>query len=135
MFAQNNLVNGAQELVEGAPSGHNARASGHNARQPFVDVGNLRSLIQRNQNGDILIDINKPGMDGYELAQRAIQMRNNLTRSLSEREGHGRGSPLIRKPFCRTISKRHGATYRSLLRTSLLARSALQWLPPRALVS
>jgi hypothetical protein len=37
--------------------------------------------------------------------------------------------------FAGRSQKDNGATYRSLLRTGLLARSALQWLPPRALIS
>jgi CheY-like chemotaxis protein len=50
---------------------------------------------------DILItDINMPGMDGYELAAAAMNVRNALkVILLSGRQGDGRGFPLIHKPF------------------------------------
>ncbi len=48
----------------------------------------------------LITDINMPRMDGYELAQRAKQLRENLkVILLSGGEVDGRGFPLIRKPF------------------------------------
>ena len=49
----------------------------------------------------LITDINMPGMGGYELADRAKLVRNDLQVStvIWPREISGRGLPLIRKPF------------------------------------
>ena len=57
--------------------------------------------LSENADVDILItDLNMPGMDGYELAQRAAATRPGLqVIMLSGREIDGRGWPVVRKPF------------------------------------
>lgn len=57
--------------------------------------------LGRNQQISILItDINMPGMDGHELAERAKRMRPELrVLQLSGREPRRGGYPMIRKPF------------------------------------
>ena len=57
--------------------------------------------LSTNPRIEILItDINMPGMDGYELAERAKRMRERLKIIvLSGRERDGSGLPLVRKPF------------------------------------
>jgi CheY-like chemotaxis protein len=46
------------------------------------------------------IDVNMPGINGYELAKRAKRSRPDLrVIILSGRETDGRGFPLLRKPF------------------------------------
>lgn len=57
--------------------------------------------LSANQRIEILItDINMPGMNGYELAERAKRMRDGLkVILLSGRERDGSGLPLVRKPF------------------------------------
>jgi two-component system, cell cycle response regulator CpdR len=48
----------------------------------------------------LITDINMPGMDGYELADAAMNVRDTLkVLMLSGRESDGCGFPLIRKPF------------------------------------
>jgi two-component system cell cycle response regulator CpdR len=48
----------------------------------------------------LLTDINMPGMDGCELAERAVQICNELkVIVLSGRHVDGCGFPLVRKPF------------------------------------
>jgi len=48
----------------------------------------------------MITDINMPGMDGYDLADRATQLHKELkVIVLSGRECDGRGYALIRKPF------------------------------------
>jgi CheY-like chemotaxis protein len=48
----------------------------------------------------LVTDLNMPGMDGYELAQRAAATRPGLqVIMLSGREIDGRGWPVVRKPF------------------------------------
>jgi CheY-like chemotaxis protein len=47
----------------------------------------------------LVTDLNMPGMDGYELAQRATATRPGLqVIMLSGREIDGRGWPVVRKP-------------------------------------
>ena len=48
----------------------------------------------------LITDINMPGMDGYELAEKASDMREGLkVIVLSGRPPAGGGFPLIQKPF------------------------------------
>ena len=48
----------------------------------------------------LITDINMPGMDGYELTERAKRLREGLkVILLSGREQAGSGLLLIRKPF------------------------------------
>jgi two-component system cell cycle response regulator CpdR len=48
----------------------------------------------------LITDVNMPGMNGYALAEMALQIRERLkVIVLSGRECHGHGFPLIRKPF------------------------------------
>ena len=48
----------------------------------------------------LITDINMPGMDGHELAERAKRMRPELkVLQLSGRERRRDGYPMIRKPF------------------------------------
>src|SRR4051794_29894142 len=58
-------------------------------------------ILSRQQNVSILItDINMPGMDGHELAERATRIRPTLkVLQLSGRETRRDGYPMIRKPF------------------------------------
>jgi two-component system, cell cycle response regulator CpdR len=57
--------------------------------------------LRRNERISILItDINMPGMDGHELAERATRLRPDLkVLQLSGRERRRDGFPMIRKPF------------------------------------
>jgi two-component system, cell cycle response regulator CpdR len=57
--------------------------------------------LRVNQRIEILItDINMPGMDGHELAERAKKIRPELkVLQLSGRERRRDGFPMIRKPF------------------------------------
>ena len=57
--------------------------------------------LARNERSSILItDINMPGMDGHELAERARRARPGLrVLQLSGREPRRGGLPMIRKPF------------------------------------
>jgi CheY-like chemotaxis protein len=48
----------------------------------------------------LITDINMPGMDGHELAERATRLRPDLkVLQLSGRERRRDGFPMIRKPF------------------------------------
>ena len=57
--------------------------------------------LRHNEQISILItDINMPGMDGHELAERAKRIRPELkVLQLSGRERRRDGYPMIRKPF------------------------------------
>ena len=69
-----------------------------------------------NRRIEILItDINMPGMNGYELAERAKRIRERLKIIvLSGREQDGSGFPLIRKPFLAQDLKRVMAQHTGL---------------------
>ena len=58
-------------------------------------------ILSRQQNISVLItDINMPGMDGHELAERARRDHPQLKiLQLSGREPRRDGLPMIRKPF------------------------------------
>ncbi|MGX4769458.1 response regulator [Bradyrhizobium guangdongense] len=58
-------------------------------------------LLARDEAISILItDINMPGMDGHELAERALRIRSTLkVLQLSGRERRRDAFPMIRKPF------------------------------------
>src|ERR1700732_366121 len=64
--------------------------------------------IAKDQTIDILIaDINMPGLEGSELAERARNFRPELQVILiSGRETNSRGFPLLRKPFARSDLRR-----------------------------
>lgn len=69
-----------------------------------VAASNAKEALEKlsdDQQIDILMtDINMPGMDGYELANAALQRHARLKIIvLSGREDDGHGLPLIRKPF------------------------------------
>ena len=72
--------------------------------------------LSANRRIEILItDINMPGMDGYELAERAKRMRDGLkVILLSGRERDGSGFPLVRKPFLAHDLKQTMAQYTGL---------------------
>ena len=63
----------------------------------------------------LITDINMPGMDGYQLAERATRMRGQLrVIMLSGREANGGGFPLVRKPFLAQDLKRTMAWHTGL---------------------
>jgi two-component system, cell cycle response regulator CpdR len=69
-----------------------------------VVAANAREALEKlsdDQRIVILItDINMPGMDGYELVEKAKRLREGLkVIVLSGREQDGSGLPLVRKPF------------------------------------
>jgi CheY-like chemotaxis protein len=57
--------------------------------------------LRQNEEISILItDINMPGMDGHELAERATRLRPTLkVLQVSGRERRRDGFPMLRKPF------------------------------------
>lgn len=58
-------------------------------------------LLRRRPEIEILItDVNMPGMDGYQVADRACELRRDLqVILLSGRETDSHGFPMISKPF------------------------------------
>jgi two-component system, cell cycle response regulator CpdR len=72
--------------------------------------------LHANRRIEVLItDINMPGMNGYALANAALQIRRGLkVIVLSGRQDHGGGFPLVRKPFLREDLRRTMATYTGL---------------------
>jgi CheY-like chemotaxis protein len=59
----------------------------------------LNILRQSREIQVLLTDINMPGMDGYELAREALNLRDLKVVLLSAREPDSQEFPLIRKPF------------------------------------
>ncbi|WP_298879007.1 response regulator [uncultured Bradyrhizobium sp.] len=60
----------------------------------------LAQLVQNERISILITDINMPGMDGHELAERARRVRPSLrVLQLSGREPRRGGLPMIRKPF------------------------------------
>ncbi|WP_439373957.1 response regulator [Bradyrhizobium sp. PMVTL-01] len=60
----------------------------------------LHTLKFNNEISILITDINMPGMDGHELAERARRLRPELKiLQLSGRERRRDGYPMIRKPF------------------------------------
>jgi two-component system cell cycle response regulator CpdR len=60
----------------------------------------LRKLSSHSRISILITDINMPGMDGHELAERARRIRPELKiLQLSGREPRRDGYPMIRKPF------------------------------------
>ena len=60
----------------------------------------LGTLRHNEQISILITDINMPGMDGHELAERATRLRPGLkVLQLSGRERRREGFPMIRKPF------------------------------------
>lgn len=60
----------------------------------------LDHLRQNDRIAILITDINMPGMDGHELAERATRLRPELkVLQLSGRERRRDGYPMIRKPF------------------------------------
>jgi len=64
--------------------------------------------IAEDQSIELLIsDINMPGVDGVELAERACNFRDQLQIILvSGRDSNSHGFPLIRKPFLKSDLQR-----------------------------
>jgi two-component system, cell cycle response regulator CpdR len=62
----------------------------------------LERLHSDNRIEILVTDINMPGIDGCELAERAMRICNELkVIVLSGRQVNGCGFPLVRKPFSR----------------------------------
>jgi two-component system cell cycle response regulator CpdR len=78
--------------------------------------GDALEKLSSDERIDILItDINMPGMDGYELAERATRMRERLkVIVLSGRGQKPTAFPFIRKPFLESDLKRTMAQHTGL---------------------
>jgi two-component system, cell cycle response regulator CpdR len=75
----------------------------------------LRKLATDSRIEILITDVNMPGMDGFELAERAKRMREGLkVIVLSGQERNGSGFPLLRKPFLERDLKRTMAQYTGL---------------------
>ena len=75
----------------------------------------LEKLSSHHRIEILITDINMPGMDGYELAERAKRMHRRLkVIVLSGRERDGMGFPLVRKPFLARDLKRVMALHTGL---------------------
>ena len=75
----------------------------------------LRKLSTDSRIEILITDINMPGMDGHELAEKAARMREGLkVIVLSGRPHNGRGFPLIQKPFSESDLKRTMAQHAGL---------------------
>ena len=60
----------------------------------------LKTLASKENISILITDINMPGMDGHELAERAVRIRPTLkVLQLSGRERRRDGFPMIRKPL------------------------------------
>ncbi len=60
----------------------------------------LKTLAENDRISILITDINMPGMDGHELAERAKRIKPELKiLQLSGREPRRHGYPMIRKPF------------------------------------
>jgi CheY-like chemotaxis protein len=60
----------------------------------------LQALRSNTEISALITDVNMPGMDGHELAERAIRVHPSLkVLQLSGREQRKGGFPLLRKPF------------------------------------
>jgi two-component system cell cycle response regulator CpdR len=81
-----------------------------------ADAADALKKLSTDSRIEILItDINMPGMNGYELAERAKRVRERLkVILLSGREREDCGFPLIRKPFLRDDLKRTMAQHTGL---------------------
>ena len=76
----------------------------------------LGKLAEHSEIEILITDINMPGMDGYELAERARRMRVGLEVLLiSGHASEDHGFPLIRKPFFASGPRTHNETNRSLV--------------------
>jgi two-component system cell cycle response regulator CpdR len=83
-----------------------AASNGHEALEKLSAEPRVEVLIT---------DIDMPGMDGYELVDAAMKVRDSLkVIMLSGRPGDGRGYPLIRKPFLQNDLKKTMATHTGL---------------------